>query len=288
MNEVKSINKETKEFIITNDFNIHNLTITKDTTLDVVVKDGVKTKLIEVLNVSGVNNNIVNIDYNLTLEENSSLDLVTIYCGDNANIIVCTKVLDNAYLNSMKLSSFSGNINVSGNTYLKYRAHNEDYNVFINSNRNKQEFSYNVHHEEKESESNMKNYAICKNDSILNVNTNGLVLRGAKESVLNQKSKGILLSKESAISANPLLQIDEFDCLASHGAGIGAIDEEDLFYLMSRGLTRSESEKLIIKGFINPIQENLEQLSNISNIDNIKNEIKDIIKLFNDLINKYL
>ena len=49
MNEVKSINKE---FIITNDFNIHNITITEDTTLNVVVKKGVKTKLIEVLNIS--------------------------------------------------------------------------------------------------------------------------------------------------------------------------------------------------------------------------------------------
>ena len=102
---------------------------------------------------------------------------------------------------------------------------------------------------------------------------------------MNQKSKGILLSKESAISANPLLQIDEYDCLASHGAGIGAIDEEDLFYLMSRGLTRSESEKLIIKGFINPIQENLKQFENVADK---ANEIKEINNLFNELINKYL
>ena len=281
MNEVKSINKE---FIITNDFNIHNITITEDTTLNVVVKKGVKTKLIEVLNISN-NNNMINIEYNLTLEEESKLDLVTIYCGDNANINLCTKVLEKAYLNSMKLASFDGNINVLGNTYLRYRAYNDEYNVFINSNKHKQDFSYNVYHEEKESESNMKNYAICKNESILNVNTNGLVLRGAKESVLNQKSKGILLSKESAISANPLLQIDEYDCLASHGAGIGAIDEEDLFYLMSRGLTRSESEKLIIKGFINPIQENLKQFENVADK---ANEIKEINNLFNELINKYL
>ena len=280
MNEVKSINKE---FIITNDFNIHNITITEDTTLNVVVKKGIKTKLIEVLNIS--NNNMINIEYNLTLEEESKLDLVAIYCGDNANINLCTKVLEKAYLNSMKLASFDGNINVLGNTYLRYRAHNDEYNVFINSNKHKQDFSYNVYHEEKESESNMKNYAICKNESILNVNTNGLVLRGAKESVLNQKSKGILLSKESAISANPLLQIDEYDCLASHGAGIGAIDEEDLFYLMSRGLTRSESEKLIIKGFINPIQENLKQFENVADK---ANEIKEINNLFNELINKYL
>ena len=41
--------------------------------------------------------------------------------------------------------------------------------------------------------------------------------------------------------------------MASHGAGIGAIDEEDLYYLMSRGLSRADSSKLIIAGFTYPV-----------------------------------
>ena len=112
------------------------------------------------------------------------------------------------------------------------------------------------------------------NESVLNINTNGIVLNGSKQSNISQKTKGILLSQESGISANPLLQIDEFDCLASHGAGIGAIDEEDLYYLMSRGLTKASSEKLIIGGFVNPIYEALPE-----------GEIKEfVIKV----VNKYL
>ena len=69
---------------------------------------------------------------------------------------------------------------------------------------------------------------------------------------MHQKSKGIILDLTSTISASPLLEIDEFDCMASHGASIGAIDESDLFYLMSRGLPREQSQNLIINGFFNP------------------------------------
>ena len=56
----------------------------------------------------------------------------------------------------------------------------------------------------------------------------------------------------SHISASPILEIEDFDVVASHGASIGAIDEEMLYYLMSRGIKRSDAEKLVISGFINP------------------------------------
>ena len=111
----------------------------------------------------------------------------------------------------------------------------------------------NIHHHNIDTTSVLFNYGICKNKSTVNINTNGLIIKDAKRSNIRQKSKGILLDVESRISANPWLQIDEYDCLANHGAGIGAIDEEDLYYLMSRGLTKTDSEKLIIGGFVEPI-----------------------------------
>ena len=81
----------------------------------------------------------------------------------------------------------------------------------------------------------------------------------------------IILDLTSAISANPLLQIDEFDVEANHGASIGAIDDEDLYYLMSRGLTKTQSEQLIVTGYMNPI------ISKI-NDELIKNYIAHLIE----------
>ena len=103
------------------------------------------------------------------------------------------------------------------------------------------------------------------------INSNGIIKKGCAKSKLSQKSKGIILDLTSAISANPLLQIDEFDVEANHGASIGAIDDEDLYYLMSRGLTKTQSEQLIVTGYMNPI------ISKI-NDELIKNYIAHLIE----------
>jgi len=60
------------------------------------------------------------------------------------------------------------------------------------------------------------------------------------------------MDDESNITANPILLIDEFDCFANHGAAIGKINDEDLFYLMSRGLTKNEAFTLMLQGMIKP------------------------------------
>ncbi len=82
-----------------------------------------------------------------------------------------------------------------------------------------------------------------------------------------------MLDETSQISANPWLVIDEYDCMASHGASIGAIDEEELYYLMSRGLTRENSERLIVEGFIHPFINELKD-------ESVKSYSLDWIKRF--------
>jgi Fe-S cluster assembly protein SufD len=78
-----------------------------------------------------------------------------------------------------------------------------------------------------------------------------------KRSVARQSNRGIVLGNKSRLDANPLLLIDEFDVVASHGAAIGKMDEEQLYYLMSRGLTLKNAERLIISGFLSPVLEKL-------------------------------
>ena len=60
------------------------------------------------------------------------------------------------------------------------------------------------------------------------------------------------MDNDSVVVAKPILLIDEFDCFANHGASIGKMSDEDLFYLMSRGLTKNEAFLLILQGIINP------------------------------------
>ncbi len=61
------------------------------------------------------------------------------------------------------------------------------------------------------------------------------------------------LSEKAVANSIPALEIDANEVKASHGATIGQIDEEQLFYLRSRGLSLQESEKLIVEGFFEPL-----------------------------------
>ncbi len=61
------------------------------------------------------------------------------------------------------------------------------------------------------------------------------------------------LSEKAVANSIPSLEIDANEVKASHGATIGQIDSEQLFYLQSRGLTQQESEKLIVGGFFEPL-----------------------------------
>ena len=142
--------------------------------------------------------------------------------------------------------------------------------VVINASSKKQVYNYETNHKGNNSTSTMRNFVINKNGSITFMNTNGIIEKYVKGVVISQKTKGLLLDEASEISANPILTIDEYDCNASHGASIGAIDEDELYYLMSRGLTKESSEKLIIGGFVSPF------LSSIKD-EAIKEELYKII-----------
>ncbi len=52
------------------------------------------------------------------------------------------------------------------------------------------------------------------------------------------------------------MEIDANEVKASHGATMGQVDDEHIFYLMSRGLTREQAETMIVKGFLEPIISN--------------------------------
>ena len=62
------------------------------------------------------------------------------------------------------------------------------------------------------------------------------------------------LSKKSRSVAIPSLEIDQPDCRrVAHSSSVGPIDEGQVFYLMSRGLTRAEARRLIVLGFLEPV-----------------------------------
>jgi len=74
--------------------------------------------------------------------------------------------------------------------------------------------------------------------------------RGAKNANAWLESRLLLISDRASGRAVPNLEISENEVKAGHAATVGKIDEMEIFYLMSKGLTRNQAVKLIVDGFI--------------------------------------
>jgi len=81
------------------------------------------------------------------------------------------------------------------------------------------------------------------------------VAPGARRTDAYQANRNLLLSSGAKADTNPQLEIANNDVRCTHGATVGPIDEEQLFYLESRGLARSQAEELIVTGFMSGLLE---------------------------------
>jgi Fe-S cluster assembly protein SufD len=115
-----------------------------------------------------------------------------------------------------------------------------------------------IEHNAKNSEGYIEHYGVANNESALIFEGIGQINKGMKQSIARQQNHGIVLGEKARLDANPLLLIDEYDVEASHGAAIGKIDDEELYYLMSRGLNEKAAQRLIINGFLSPVMSLLE------------------------------
>ncbi len=73
-----------------------------------------------------------------------------------------------------------------------------------------------------------------------------------------QENRNLLLSESAHADSIPGLEIMANDVRCTHGATIGRVNRDELFYLMARGLSRSEAERLIVRGFFQDILDRIE------------------------------
>ena len=108
---------------------------------------------------------------------------------------------------------------------------------------------------------NCRSYQKVKN--VLSSNSRG-IFQGkiyvndiAQKTNAYQLSKAILLSENSEFNSKPELEIYADDVKCSHGSTSGSIDENSIFYLMSRGLSRKDSVSLLVNGFLSEITDTI-------------------------------
>ncbi len=116
-----------------------------------------------------------------------------------------------------------------------------------------------------------QNYKGVLNDASRAVfNGKVFVRENAHGTDAQQSNKNLLLSNEARVDTKPQLEIFNDDVKCSHGATVGQLEEEELFYLLTRGLPEPLARNLLTYGFA-------EEIINKIGIDSIKKELDDAV-----------
>ncbi|MBX3063055.1 MAG: Fe-S cluster assembly protein SufD [Anaerolineae bacterium] len=83
------------------------------------------------------------------------------------------------------------------------------------------------------------------------------VLPNAQKTDGFQANRNLVLSKEARADSIPGLEIEANDVRCTHAATVGKLEDEPIFYLMSRGMTRADAERLIVVGYFDPIMDRI-------------------------------
>lgn len=104
----------------------------------------------------------------------------------------------------------------------------------------------------------MRNFAVVMKQGRLMIDAIGSIVNGAKQSKNHQTSRALSFEDGQHSTILPELLIDENDVEASHAMSIGRVDDEQLYYLMSRGLTLPQVTALISSGYLMPVADVIE------------------------------
>ncbi|MFE4809639.1 Fe-S cluster assembly protein SufD [Peribacillus simplex] len=147
-----------------------------------------------------------------------------------------------------------GNTISDNTTYLMGDgSHGDTKSVVVGRGEQKQNFTTAIIHYGKRSEGYILKHGVMKESASSIFNGIGKIEHGATKSNAEQESRVLMLSEKARGDANPILLIDEDDVTAGHAASVGRVDPLQLYYLMSRGITKKEAERLVIHGFLAPV-----------------------------------
>ncbi|GGH75211.1 Fe-S cluster assembly protein SufD [Pullulanibacillus pueri] len=143
--------------------------------------------------------------------------------------------------------------------------------VSIGNGEQKQNFTNHIKHFGKYTESDMLIHGVQREGASAIFNGVTKIEHGASKSDGEQTQRVLMLSSDARGDANPILLIDEDDVVAGHAASVGRIDPVQLYYLMSRGISEHEAERLVIHGFLEPVVSQLP-------VEGVKQQLVEVIE----------
>jgi Fe-S cluster assembly protein SufD len=218
--------------------------------------------------------NFLNIFYNFDLKENAVLKNYKVDKFENKNIKYSFNNIEQdkdsiseTFILSAGSNFFKNEINCNLNG--KYSSAFVN-GIFSLNNNKHHEIRTIINHLTENTKSYQLIKSVLEDSSIAAYQGKIFVNSEAQKTDGYQLSKAILLNKESEFNAKPELEIYADDVKCSHGSASGSLNEDSIFYLMSRGLNYQQSRELLVNGFLLDVVEKITD-------SEIKNLIKNLI-----------
>ena len=216
------------------------------------VQEGAKVIIIDSFNCPKVEINV---------DKNALVDFCTIH-QDSGNLSSHKRgmVKENGELKWMDIIFGKENLQLDVKTYLQEAGANvvqlqaclgnKEQEIVINSD---------VVHQHSHTTSLMKAKGVLYDKAKMKFKGTIKIPKNSAGCKADQRTDTLLLGEEAKCDAMPILEVENDDVKCSHGASIGQIDEEQMFYLLSRGLDEKKAEQLIVKGILESITKQIKE-----------------------------
>ena len=183
-------------------------------------------------------------------------------------IEITSEINDNSFV-TYNFIDLGGNLRISNyrSNLIGKNSINSFNNIYIGKNNDRIDLNYVIENNNIKTNSNINIQGVLDDNSYKSCKATVDFKEGASKSIGRENEKCILLSDSCKSSSLPMLLCHEEDVEGEHSVSTGKIDEDKLFYLMSKGINEKNAKKMIINSNFNDI---------IENINN--NEIKELIK----------
>ena len=211
-------------------------------------------------------------DLNIELSEGSKLFLKLANFAEDSDITINGKIGKFAEI-SVVFADFSKNSTkvTSQINLVEEGAKCEWHLATLSNKKDNKIFDISFKHVVGKTTSIMDNYGVARDDSKIVFSGVSHITEGAKGSNAKQNAKIIVFDKNAQGTASPILKIDENEVQASHGAVVGHLKSDHMFYLMSRGLTYDDARMIITLGYLKPVSDKFSEATQ----SKIENAIKE-------------
>lgn len=245
---MKVLTNVNEEILIDED-GLYEYEVKNVSSLEIKILENVKAQLIITYQES------LNLNRHVELEKNAKLNLLHVNATSVSDVDEKIDLMQDAELICGYYELNKNNSKLNLKAYLKEEG--ATINILTSTLTNDNDKYYNIDciHEVAHTYSDMRNFAISDKNANYEMIACGRILKGAKQSKSFQSTKVLTSNDNQTSKVTPLLLIDENDVMASHANSLGQMNEEHLYYLMSRGLNRLQASGLLTLAYMLPLAE---------------------------------